>query len=234
MACALHLLLPFPTATLPLLFPVLPSPYRPWVWGRIEPTLWAQSGDWEFKNGTGGRSVYGLHFKDESHKLKHTGRGVVSMVVSRPNTSNSQFMIALDKTEWRTFGVGERRRGGWAEGWWACKGMGREWGGYLWREAGEGEGGLGGEGHGREVTARRAATPGLVCPRRWLWQAGRLPGWRGRMRSVGGSAADALMAAELSTLRGGTAPPRLAPRGGLRRPAANPRHLPAPSQPTGD
>lgn len=67
---------------------------------RIEPTLWAQSGDWEFKNGTGGRSVYGLHFKDESHKLKHTGRGVVSMVVSRPNTSNSQFMIALDKTEW--------------------------------------------------------------------------------------------------------------------------------------
>lgn len=87
---------------------------------RIEPTLWAQSGDWEFKNGTGGRSVYGLHFKDESHKLKHTGRGVVSMVVSRPDTSNSQFMIALDKTEWRTFV--RAVRGGDQEGIWEGRG----------------------------------------------------------------------------------------------------------------
>lgn len=95
--------LPFPFGHLPR-FPLLPLPTNTPLMGRIEPTLWAQSGDWEFKNGTGGRSVYGLHFKDESHKLKHTGRGVVSMVVSRPHTSNSQFMIALDKTEWRTLG----------------------------------------------------------------------------------------------------------------------------------
>lgn len=151
-----------------LLFPS-PSPYLPGFVDRIEPTLWAQSGDWEFKNGTGGRSVYGLHFKDESHKLKHTGRGVVSMVVSRPNTSNSQFMIALDKTEWRTFRVGgtDRRRGG-RGGWeggderdWGGNGVGagncrRTEGGSSQRVEGQGRG----DGHG-------GATAGHACCHGW-------------------------------------------------------------------
>lgn len=70
---------------------------------RIIPGLIAQGGDVKFGDGGGadgsssssGRSIYGDTFDDESFSQRHTGRGILSMANSGPNSNNSQFMILL-------------------------------------------------------------------------------------------------------------------------------------------
>src|SRR4051812_28264243 len=77
---------------------LMPLHYRGSIFHRIIRGFMCQGGDFTRRNGSGGESIYGATFPDESFKRKHDTHGQLSMANRGPNTQSSQFFITTRPT----------------------------------------------------------------------------------------------------------------------------------------
>ncbi|KAL1921602.1 uncharacterized protein VTP21DRAFT_11318 [Calcarisporiella thermophila] len=73
----------------------VPLHYRGSVFHRVIKGFMVQGGDFTRRNGTGGESIYGSNFPDESLTRPHDEPFLLSMANRGPNTQSSQFFITV-------------------------------------------------------------------------------------------------------------------------------------------